>query len=50
MFIGEFISYESQKIVEALARIGITVSVSTVETVQSVLLFILMLSGLFMAL
>ena len=45
MFIGEFISYESQKIVEALARIGITVSVSTVETVQSVLLFILMLSG-----
>lgn len=45
MFIGEFISYESQKIVDLLAHIGISASVSTIETIQSVILFLLMLFG-----
>lgn len=43
MYIGEFISFESQKIVEALSFIGIDVSVSTVELIQAVILFILLL-------
>lgn len=45
MFIGEFISYDSQKIVDLLAHIGISASVSTIETIQSVILFLLMLFG-----
>lgn len=41
--IGEFISFESKKIVEALSFFGIDVSVSSVELVQAVILFILLL-------
>lgn len=45
MYIVEFVTYESEKIAKGLAYLGINVEVSTIEIVQTMILFVLLLIG-----